>query len=60
MILMNFSLPGPLYLIEESPSLRAIFEFPMSMAPTIVVPIFAMVNLFVALRLIQRVFLKKK
>ena len=60
MVLMNFSLPGPLYFVEESPNLRAIFEFPMSMAPTIVVPIFAMINLFVAIRLIQRVFLKKK
>lgn len=60
MILMNFSLPGPLYLIEESPSLRSIFEFPMVMAPTIVVPIFVIINLFVAIRLTQRVLLKKK
>jgi hypothetical protein len=34
--------------------LKTIFEFPMALAPTLVVPIFAMVNLFVALRLIKR------
>ena len=53
-ILINVGLPGPLYMIEESPSLKTIFEFPMDLAPTLVVPIFAMVNLFVALRLIKR------
>ena len=54
MILMNVGLPGALYMIEESPSLKTIFEFPMALAPTLVVPIFVMVNLFVALRLIKR------
>jgi len=53
-ILINVGLPGPLYMIEESPSLKTIFDFPMVLAPTLVVPIFAMVNLFVALRLIKR------
>jgi hypothetical protein len=53
-ILINVGLPGPLYMIEESPSLKTIFEFPMALAPTLVVPIFVMVNLFVALRLIKR------
>ncbi len=54
MVLMNVGLPGPMYMIEESPGLKTIFEFPMVLAPTLVVPIFAMVNLFVALRLIKR------
>ena len=54
MILMNVGLPGPMYMIEESPSLKTIFEFPMALAPTLVVPIFVMVNLLVALRLIKR------
>jgi hypothetical protein len=53
-ILINVGLPGPLYMIEESPSLKTIFEFPMVLAPTLVVPIFAMVNLLVALRLMKR------
>ena len=53
-ILMNVGLPGAMYMIEEFPSLETIFEFPMALAPTLVVPIFVMVNLFVALRLIKR------
>ena len=54
MVLMNVGLPGAMYMIEEFPSLKTIFEFPMALAPTLVVPIFVMVNLFVALRLIKR------
>lgn len=54
MVLINVGLPGAMYMIEESPSLATIFEFPMALAPTLVVPIFVMVNLFVALRLIRR------
>jgi hypothetical protein len=53
-LLINAGLPGPMYMIEESPSLATIFELPMALAPTLVVPIFVMVNLFVALRLIIR------
>ena len=53
-ILMNVGLPGAMYMIEETPSLATIFELPMALAPTLVVPIFVMVNLFVALRLIKR------
>jgi len=54
MILINVGLPGAMYMIEESPSLKTIFELPMALAPTLVVPIFVMVNLFVALRLMKR------
>ena len=54
MILINVGLPGAMYMIEESPSLQTIFELPMALAPTLVVPIFVMVNLLVALRLIKR------
>ena len=54
MAFINLGLPGAMYMIEESPSLKTIFEFPMALAPTLVVPIFAMVNLFVVLRLMKR------
>jgi hypothetical protein len=54
MVLMNVGLPGAMYMIEETPSLATILEFPMALAPTLIVPIFAMVNLFVALRLMKR------
>ncbi len=53
-VLINVGLPGAMYMIEETPSLKTIFEFPMALAPTLVVPIFVMINLFVALRLIKR------
>ena len=52
--LINFGLEGPLYYIYETPSTATIFEFPMALAPTVVVPIFVMVNLFVAMRLFQQ------
>jgi len=54
MVLINVGLPGAMHMIEESPGLTTIFELPMALAPTLVVPIFAIVNLFVALRLFQR------
>jgi hypothetical protein len=53
-VLINVGLPGAMYMVEESPSLKTIFEFPMALAPTLVVPIFVMVNLFVAIRLMKR------
>ncbi len=52
--LINLGLQGPLYYIHETPSTATIFDFPMALAPTVVVPIFVMVNLFVAIRLIQQ------
>jgi hypothetical protein len=52
--LINLGLKGPLYFIHETPSTATIFDFPMALAPTLVVPIFVMVNLFVAIRLIQK------
>jgi len=52
--LINLGLQGPLHYIHEIPSTATIFDFPMALAPTVVVPIFVMVNLFVAIRLIQK------
>jgi hypothetical protein len=52
--LINLGLKGPLYYINETPSTATIFDFPMALAPTVVVPIFVMVNLFVAIRLFQK------
>jgi len=54
MVLINLGLPGAMYMIAESPGLKTIFELPMALAPTLVVPIFAMVNLFVVLRFVKR------
>ncbi|NGX58328.1 MAG: hypothetical protein K940chlam3_01233 [Chlamydiae bacterium] len=54
MVFINLGLPGPMYLISETPSLSTIFDYPMALAPTLVVPIFVMVNLFVVIRLMTR------
>ncbi len=51
-ILMQAGLPGPIQFFTESPTIAAIFEFPMVLAPTIIVPIFVMTNLFVARHLL--------
>ncbi len=56
MLLINVGLPGAMYLVAETPSLKTIFELPMALAPTLVVPIFVMINLLVAVRLMQQVY----
>ena len=53
-ILLQMGLPGALQYFDETPGIATIFEFPMALAPTVVVPIFVMMNLFIAVRLIER------
>ncbi len=60
LILMQLGLPGPLQQFTATPTIATIFEFPMVLAPTVCVPVFAMANLFVARRLLQRHKLKKQ
>ena len=55
----QMGLPGMLHAIEETPSMTTLYEFPMVLAPSLVVPIFVMLNLFVAIRLIERSFIEK-
>ena len=43
-LLMQMGLPGPLYTFTTSPDARALFEFPMVLAPTLVVPLFIFTN----------------
>lgn len=54
LVLLQMGLPGPWMHFDETPGISTIFEFPMALAPTVVVPLFVMVNLFVAIRLIER------
>ncbi len=54
MVLINVGLPGPLHMIYESPGLETIFQFPMALAPTLVVPVFVLINSLVAWELIQK------
>jgi len=50
----QMGLPGLLHGIDETPSSEALFAFPMVLAPALVVPVFVMINMFVAFRLIER------
>jgi hypothetical protein len=54
MVLLQMGLPGPWQVFKAAPTIATIFEFPMALAPSVVVPIFVMANLLVALRLIER------
>lgn len=50
-ILLQMGLPGPLHIFTDLPDARAVFTYPMSIAPMIVVPLFVLINLGVALQL---------
>lgn len=50
-VLLQLGLPGPLQVFAGLPDARAVFTYPMSIAPMIGVPMFVMVNLWVAWRL---------
>ena len=43
-ILMQLGLPGPLHIFTSTPDARALFEYPMVLAPTLVVPLFITMN----------------
>jgi len=50
----QMGLPGLLHAIKETPSITTLFAFPMVLAPSLVVPIFVMMNLLVAIGVIER------
>ena len=53
-ILLQLGLPGPLQVFTSLPDARAVFTYPMSIAPMIGVPLFVLINLWVAWRLWER------
>ena len=53
-VLLQLGLPGPLQVFTGVPDARAVFTYPMSIAPMIVVPLFVLINLWVAWRLWER------
>lgn len=54
-ILLQLGLPGPLQIFDAQPDARAVFSFPMSIAAMIGVPLFVLVNLLVAWRLLEQI-----
>ncbi len=53
-VLLQMGLEGPWHLFKETPTIVTIFEFPMALAPTLVVPMFIVVNILVTIRLVER------
>lgn len=53
-ILLQLGLPGPLYVFDSLPDARAVFTYPMSIAPMIGVPMFVLMNILLAWRLWER------
>lgn len=53
-IIGQMGLPGVFHSIDETPSMVTLLEFPMVLAPSLVVPLFVMMNMFVAIRLIEQ------
>lgn len=53
-VLLQLGLPGPFHVFEASPDARAVFTYPMSIAPMIGVPLFVLVHACVAWRLLER------
>lgn len=43
-ILMQMGLPGPFHIFTSAPDARALFDYPMVMAPTLLVPFFVTMN----------------
>ena len=46
-VLMNLGIPGPWHIIHSTPDMVSMFEYPMALAPTVVVPIFITLNAFI-------------
>ena len=53
-ILLQLGLPGPLQVFTALPDARAVYSYPMSIAPMIGVPLFVLVNLAVVWRFWER------
>ena len=53
-ILLQLGLPGPVQLFTSVPDARAVFTYPMSIAPVMGVPLFVLINLWVVWRLWER------
>lgn len=58
LVLIQMGLPGPWHTFADTPTIVTIFEFPMALALTVVVPIFVLMNLLVSVRLIETIVSK--
>ncbi|KHD05369.1 hypothetical protein PN36_08085 [Candidatus Thiomargarita nelsonii] len=51
--LLQMGLPGPIQIFTSEPTAQALFEFPMVIAPSLIVPWFLLFNLMVIWRLLE-------
>lgn len=54
LVLMNLGIPGPWHIIHSTPDMVSMFEYPMVLAPTVVVPIFITLNGFIIYHVMSR------
>lgn len=54
LILMNMGIPGPWHIIHSTPDMVSLYEYPMALAPTLVVPVFITINGFVVVYALRR------
>jgi len=54
LVVLQLGLPGPVQVFTSLPDARAVFTYPMSIAPMIGVPLFVLINFGVAWRLWER------
>ena len=52
--LIQMGLPGPFFVFDTQPTAEAILAFPMALAPTVIVPLLILINLWIGLRLLWR------
>ncbi|MDJ0706597.1 MAG: hypothetical protein QNJ46_25280 [Leptolyngbyaceae cyanobacterium MO_188.B28] len=53
-LLIQMGLPGPMQVFSSPPTTEVMFEFPLALAPTVVVPLLVVMNGLIAWRLIKR------
>jgi len=53
-LLLQLGLPGPLHVFDAQPTAEALFAYPMALAPTVLVPLLILINLWIGLRLLWR------
>ena len=54
LVLMNMGIPGPLHIIHSTPDMVSLYEYPMALAPTTVVPIFIVTNGFIVVYVLNQ------
>ncbi len=54
LVLGQLGLPGPLRVFDTAPTAEAVYAFPMSLAPTMIVPTFVLLNLLAIWREVRK------